>query len=119
MSIISDITKSWLNLEATVLEQYKYNEEGPHRTAGSYILTCTKSLIKLADEDPEMFRVKAMMGLIPIAAAVTIGSAGTIIYFKMKNRKRGDNSIENLLEQLDDEEKEFLQALLKEEKEND
>lgn len=87
MRVVNDIAKTWLKIEAEMLEKYKYANEGTRRTAGSYILTCIKSMLKLADEDPEMFKVAATVKLAPIAATAVVASAVPVVYYKLKERK--------------------------------
>lgn len=96
MIMLNAITKSMLELEASVLENYKYANEGTSRTPGSDILTHTKSLITLADKDPEMFRVKSIIFTGTIISAVAVGVIGTTIYFKVKERTENNKEKENI-----------------------
>lgn len=78
MKIINDAIKSWTEFEIKVLEKYKYNIEGPHRTDGSYILTFLKSSLTAAEKDPEMYNVKLGMEIGLITTAV--GTSAVIGY---------------------------------------
>lgn len=55
MSLANTINKSWLELEASVFEDYKYANYGTTRNAASYMLTHVKSLAGYAEKEPEMF----------------------------------------------------------------
>lgn len=101
MCVTSNITKSWLELEAYMLEKYKYTNEGEHRTIGSGILTHVNSLITLSEKDPEMFKVASNVFIGTVACAAVIGSASAIAYTKVKvhiknkNEKEKENNHEN------------------------
>lgn len=94
MNVFNNVTKSWLELEASALEAYKYSVEGTGRTVGSNMLTHTKSLITLAEKDPEAFKVTSTIFVGTLLAAAAIGSAGTAVYFTVKNRKAKNIEIE-------------------------
>lgn len=95
MCMINNIATAWMKLEANMLENYKYISEGPGRTAGSYILTNTKSAITLGEKDPDMFRVQNMFRATPIVGAFTVGvviaSAGTYAIVKAVDQHKKNN----------------------------
>lgn len=88
MCMINNVAKSWMKLETSVLENYKYATEGTGKTAGSYILTNAKSAITLGEKDPDMFRIQNMFRATPIVGAFTAGvllaSVGTLTIVKIK-----------------------------------
>lgn len=84
MCIINKVVKSWLNAEISVIEHYKHNKDGFKRTSGSYMLTHMKSVIKIADTDPEMFQKLAVMKLMPIIATAMVSTLVPMVYFKME-----------------------------------
>lgn len=104
MCLINNIAKSWMEAEASVLENYKYANEGPHRTAGSYMLTHMKSLIKLADDDPEMFKTWTTMRLAPLAVTAVIATAAPVVYFKIKEHNTAKEEKVTLSESLEEKE---------------
>lgn len=95
MKILNVITKSWMQQQIAAMEKCKYETEGPARTAGSYMLTCTKSMLKLSDQDEAVFSEYAKYSVAPVVVAVagtlTISWAGRKAYGKLKeyceNRK--------------------------------
>lgn len=105
MCMINDVTKSWMKLEASALEKYKYTNEGPCRTPGSYMLTNMKSIITLADEDPKMFTVSGMVRIAPVVTAFAIGSIGTLVVVKIKEhvKSKSEKSVEDAAKNLVEE----------------
>lgn len=75
MKIANNITKSLMQHQIDAMEKYKYENEGTDRTAGSYMLTCSKSMLTLSDQDEEVFDEYSKYAMLPVVVAV----AGTLV----------------------------------------
>lgn len=97
MTAINNITTSVMKIESAILKKYKYSNEGPHRTPGSYILTHLNSFINDAEKDPEMFELYSKMVLggsaVLVAAGVSIGIVVTNKYYENKNSKAENSEV--------------------------
>ena len=97
MKIANDITKTLMQNQISAMEQCKYENEGTERTAGSYMSTCSKSMLALADKDEEVFSEYSKHVVEPLifvaAGILTLSLTGMKIHEKLKERHEKNKEI--------------------------
>ena len=97
MKIVNDITKSLMQNRISAMEQCKYENEGTTRTAGSYMLTCSKYMLTLADKDEEVFSEYSKYVVAPVilaaAGTLALSLTGMKIHDKLKERHEKNKEI--------------------------
>lgn len=99
MKIANDITKSLMQKQIDAMEKRKYESEGTERTAGSYMLTYSKSMLTLSDQDEEVFDEYSKYAMLPVVVAVAgtlaVSLTGMKAYEKLKeHHKNKKNKLE-------------------------
>lgn len=97
MKIANHITKSLMQHQIDAMEKCKYDNEGTERTAGSYMLTYSKSMLTLSDQDEEVFDEYSKSTVEPLvltaAGALVLGVACVKIHDKLKTHHEAKKAI--------------------------
>lgn len=97
MKIANEFTKTLMQKQIEAMEKCKYENEGTDRTAGSYMLTCSKSMLTLSDQDEEVFDEYSKTTVRPLvltaAGTLVLGLACVKTYNKLKEHHEAKKAI--------------------------